>query len=74
MSCGLAVDALRPKAEIFANALDQLGQLDIPTVASVQGGCTGGGFELALACDPIIASRSARFFSGLIVPLHQSRA
>src|SRR5260221_4698296 len=55
------VDKLRPRVEVFANALDRLGQLDIPTIASVQGGCAGGGFELALACDMIIASRSARF-------------
>ena len=58
---GLSVNALRPKVEVFAHALDRLAQLDIPTVASVQGGCAGGGFELALACDLIIASRSARF-------------
>ena len=55
------VDKLRPRVEVFANALDRLEQLDIPTIASVQGGCAGGGFELALACDMIIASRSARF-------------
>lgn len=53
------VDKLRPRVEVFANALDRLEQLDIPTIASVQGGCAGGGFELALACDMIIASRSA---------------
>ena len=58
---GLPVEKLRPRLEVFANALDRLEQLDIPTIASVQGGCAGGGFELALACDMIIASRSARF-------------
>jgi enoyl-CoA hydratase/carnithine racemase len=57
----MPVDKLRPRVEVFANALDRLEQLDIPTIASVQGGCAGGGFELALACDMIIASRSARF-------------
>jgi enoyl-CoA hydratase/carnithine racemase len=52
---------LRPRVEIFAKALDRLEQLPIPTIAGVQGGRMGGGFELALSCDMIIAERSARF-------------
>ena len=55
------VNELRPKIEVFAEALDELGKLDIPTLAAVQGGCAGGGLEFALACDMIIASQSAWF-------------
>jgi enoyl-CoA hydratase/carnithine racemase len=40
------------------NALEQL---PIPVIASVQGNCFGGGFEIALRADAIIASESARF-------------
>jgi enoyl-CoA hydratase/carnithine racemase len=58
---GVPVAELRPKIEVFARALDHLQELEIPTIASVQGGCMGGGFELALGCDLIIAGRSARF-------------
>jgi enoyl-CoA hydratase/carnithine racemase len=46
---------------VFAEALDHLERLPIPTIAAVQGGCMGGGFELALSCDLILAARSARF-------------
>ena len=58
---GVPKEVLRPKIEVFAEALDHLGRLSIPTIAAVQGGCMGGGFELALSCDLILAARSARF-------------
>ena len=38
-------------------------ELPIPIVASIQGVCVGGGFEIALACDLLIASESARIGS-----------
>lgn len=60
---GVPPAALRPKIEVLATALDELGRLEIPTVAAVQGSCVGGGFEIALSCDMIVAARSARFSS-----------
>ena len=36
-------------------------QIEVPIIATVQGYCLGGGMELAIACDVIVAAESAQF-------------
>lgn len=52
------LEAFTRTARELCRALETL---DAVTVAAVDGPCLGGGFELALACDLVIASDAARF-------------
>ena len=59
-------EALGGEGRLSASPLAFLRELEsfpLPMVAAVQGVCVGGGLELALACDFIIAARSAKIGS-----------
>jgi len=53
---------LAPKMiEVFHGMFRLMDTLGIPTVASVYNSCLGGGCELAIFCDLVIASEGAKF-------------
>jgi cyclohexa-1,5-dienecarbonyl-CoA hydratase len=45
----------------FNRMLALVGTMAVPTIAAVHGSCLGGGMELAIACDIIIAAAKAKF-------------
>lgn len=61
----LAAPVIRRRIRAFLDrihrAFDAIDTAPITTVAVVHGPVFGGGFELALCCDVIVAERSARF-------------
>ncbi len=45
----------------FNHIFELTEQFDVPLIAAVHGACIGGGMELAIACDMVIASEKAVF-------------
>jgi cyclohexa-1,5-dienecarbonyl-CoA hydratase len=45
----------------FNRIFELMDKFEVPTIAAVHGACLGGGMELAIACDIIIAAKAALF-------------
>ena len=46
---------------VFNGIFERIDKIEVPVIACVQGACLGGGMEVAIACDVIVAAKSANF-------------
>lgn len=46
---------------VFNRIFELVNMIDIPVIAAVNGACLGGGMEVAIACDIVMASENAIF-------------
>jgi len=54
-------DMVEEMVTVFSRIFELMDQLDVPTIAAVHGLCVGGGMEVAIACDIVMASERAKF-------------
>jgi enoyl-CoA hydratase len=59
MSGKSSIDMLH--GEKISSSWDRIKAINKPIIAAVSGWCLGGGSELALACDMVVASETAKF-------------
>jgi enoyl-CoA hydratase/carnithine racemase len=57
----ITVDDYRAFMDVGRAPTDAIGRISKPVIAAVQGFALGGGFELVLACDLVVAAENARF-------------
>ena len=57
----ISVERYRAFMEVGRAPTDLIGRLTKPVIAAVHGFALGGGFELVLACDLVVAAENARF-------------
>ena len=46
---------------VFNGIFERIDKIEVPVIACVQGACLGGGMEVAIACDMVVAGKSAVF-------------
>ena len=54
-------DQVDEMVAVFNRIFELINRIDIPVIAAVNGACLGGGMEVAIACDIVIASEKAIF-------------